>query len=64
VLARAVALGLLDAPQLVNNRFAPGRVRTRAIDGALLAVDGAGRPLDEAARIEAALAAAEAPDGG
>ncbi len=59
VLARAVALGLLDAPQLVNNRYAPGRVRTRAIEGAMQAVDAAGRPLDEAERIAAALAAAE-----
>ncbi len=62
VLARAVALGLLDAPQLVNNPYAPGRVRARAIDGAMLAVDATGRPLDEGERIAAALAAAE-PDG-
>ncbi len=38
-LARAVGIGLLDAPQLVNNPFAQGRVRTRSINGAILAVD-------------------------
>jgi methylmalonyl-CoA mutase cobalamin-binding subunit len=57
VLARAVALGLLDAPQLVNNPHAPGRVRTRAIDGAVWAVDAAGHPLDEDRRITDALTA-------
>lgn len=56
VLARAVALGYLDAPQLVNNAYAPGRVRTRAIDGALWPVDERGKPLDERAQL-AALAA-------
>ncbi len=50
-LAKAVAMGLLDAPQLINNPYAPGRVRTRSIDGAIQAVDQQGRPLDEAARL-------------
>jgi hypothetical protein len=58
-LARAVSIGLLDAPQLVNNPFAPGRIRTRSIDGALIAVDAAGEPLREAQRIERVLASAE-----
>ncbi len=57
VLARAVAVGLLDAPQLVNNRYAPGRVRTRSVEGRMLAVDAAGRPLREAERVAALLAA-------
>src|SRR5262249_52757872 len=52
-LARAVAAGILDAPQLRNNPFAPGRVVTRIIDGACMAVDGTGRPLTETHRIEA-----------
>ncbi|NLF74831.1 MAG: methionine synthase, partial [Chloroflexi bacterium] len=52
-LARAVALGYLDAPQLVNNAYAPGRVRTRAIDGALWPVDERGNPLDERRRLAA-----------
>jgi hypothetical protein len=50
-LARAVRVGLLDAPQLVNNRYAPGRIRTRSIDGAIQAVDAAGEPLSEERRI-------------
>jgi methylmalonyl-CoA mutase cobalamin-binding subunit len=45
VLAAAVAQGLLDAPQLVNNRYAPGRVRTRCIGGAIWPVDRDGKPL-------------------
>ena len=53
VLARAVARGLLYAPQLLNNPYAPGRVRTRSLDGALWAVDRAGNPLDEARRLAA-----------
>ncbi len=55
VLARAVALGLMDAPQLVNNPYAPGRVRTRSLEGAVRAVDRKGKPLDEQARIAAIL---------
>src|SRR6266540_1930106 len=46
-LARAVACGILDAPQLRNNPFAPGQVVTRVIAGACVAVDSAGRPLTE-----------------
>jgi hypothetical protein len=52
-LARAIAIGMLDAPQLRNNPFAPGHVMTRVIDGACVAVDGAGRPLSEEVRIAA-----------
>lgn len=54
-LARAVALGLLDAPQLRNNAFAPGRVITQ-IDkrGACVAVDRMnGRTLPEEERLAA-----------
>jgi methylmalonyl-CoA mutase cobalamin-binding subunit len=50
-LARAVEIGLLDAPQLVNNPFAPGATRTRSIDGAIRAVDEDGEPLSERERI-------------
>jgi len=53
VLAEAVRRGLLDAPQLRSNRYAPGRVRTRAIGGAIWAVDESGRPLREAERLAA-----------
>ncbi|MBN1202426.1 MAG: cobalamin B12-binding domain-containing protein [Anaerolineae bacterium] len=59
VLAQAVALGLLDAPQLINNRYAPGRVRTRSIDGALWTVDAHGVPVDETTRIAAIRAAGD-----
>ena len=51
-LARAVTIGILDAPHLRNNRYACGRVVTR-IDGrgACVAVDAAGRPLSETDRL-------------
>lgn len=52
-LTRAVALGILDAPHLRNNPFAPGRVVTR-IDarGACVAVDPeTGRALSERERL-------------
>jgi hypothetical protein len=44
-LAKTVKLGLLDAPQLRNNRFARGQVRTRILNGASLEVDEAGHAL-------------------
>jgi len=44
VLAQAVARGLMDAPQLVNNRYAPGQVRTRSIGGAVWPVGHNGQP--------------------
>jgi methylmalonyl-CoA mutase cobalamin-binding subunit len=50
-LVRAVTSGILDAPQLKNNRFGRGIIRTRVGDGACLAVDAAGRPLNEAQRL-------------
>ncbi len=50
-LARAVTSGILDAPQLKNNRFGKGEVRTRILEGACLAVDERGRPVDEARRV-------------
>ena len=51
-LARAVTVGLLDAPHLVGSGFAPGRVVTRVVDGACRAVDPhTGRPWTEAERL-------------
>jgi methylmalonyl-CoA mutase cobalamin-binding subunit len=50
-LARAVTSGILDAPHLRNNPYAPGRSITRIVDGACAAVDRAGRPLSESARL-------------
>ena len=59
ILAKAVTSGIMDAPQLRNNRFARGQVRTRIIGGASLAVDEAGLPLPEARRIEELFAVKE-----
>jgi methylmalonyl-CoA mutase cobalamin-binding subunit len=50
-LARAVTRGILDAPQLMNNGFAPGRIRTRIVDGACEAVDDDGGVLSEQERL-------------
>ena len=49
--------GILDAPQLGNNPFGRGRVRTR-IDGrgACVVVDAQGEPVSEAERLAAFLA--------
>lgn len=49
-LAQAVRTGLLDAPQLVNNPFARGAIRTRSSEGAIVAVDADGRELSEQER--------------
>jgi hypothetical protein len=51
-LGRAVRLGILDAPQLRSNPIAPGRVKTRILGGASVAVDSHGRPISEADRIQ------------
>jgi hypothetical protein len=51
-LARAVGTGILDAPQLANNPYARGQVRTRILHGACVAVDEAGRALSEADRLQ------------
>jgi len=50
-LARAVEMGILDAPQLKNNPHGRGQVITRIVNGACLAVDELGRPLPEADRL-------------
>ena len=59
-LAREVQIGLLDAPQLVNNPYAPGAVRTCSIDGAILAVDEQGQSVSEGERTARVLEHAEA----
>lgn len=51
-LACAVQVGLLDAPQLKRNPFARGEIRTRAINGAIRAVDAGNRPLTERQRLQ------------
>jgi methylmalonyl-CoA mutase cobalamin-binding subunit len=50
-LALAVTSGLLDAPQLRNNKFGRGQVLTRIVDGASVAVDRRGKPISERKRI-------------
>jgi hypothetical protein len=51
ILARAVTCGLLDAPQLRNNKFGRGQIRTRIVDGANMVVDKRGKPIKEQKRI-------------
>jgi hypothetical protein len=54
-LSGAVAIGLLDAPQLANNPFARGAIRTRSVDGAVWAVDDSGEPMSEQERVQGCL---------
>jgi hypothetical protein len=51
VLTRAVTSGLLDAPQLRNNKFGCGKIRTSIINGASLTVDAEGKILKEVKRL-------------
>ncbi len=51
-LAKAVKVGILDAPQLRNNPFARGRIQTRILNGACCAVDEEGKRLLESARLQ------------
>ena len=50
-LAKSVTLGLMDAPQLGNNKFGRGLVRTRIVNGASVEVDKDGNPLSQQERI-------------
>jgi methylmalonyl-CoA mutase cobalamin-binding subunit len=54
-LAKAVTLGILDAPQLGNNPFGRGEIATRIVNGACTAVKPDGTPLPEAVRLESFL---------
>jgi hypothetical protein len=58
-LARAVSRGILDAPQLRNNRVARGLVSTRVVDGACVAIDTRGQPLAEQDRLADLMKGAE-----
>jgi len=53
VLAAAVQSGILDAPQLKNNPFGCGKIKTRIVEGACVAVDEAGSPINESERLKA-----------
>ena len=50
-LAKSVTSGVMDAPQLGNNKFGRGAIRTRIVNGACLAVDETGKPLSERQRL-------------
>ncbi|MDQ2692858.1 MAG: methionine synthase, partial [Chloroflexota bacterium] len=50
-LTRAVTCGLMDAPQLRNNKFGRGDIRTMIVNGANLAVNAEGRVLRESERL-------------
>lgn len=51
-LAQAVTHGILDAPQLRNNKFGKGAIRTRIVDGCCVAVDGNNFPVTELVRLK------------
>jgi hypothetical protein len=51
-LTKAVNLGIMDAPQLKNNAYAPGRICTRVINGCSEAVDEQGKPISEEERLK------------
>jgi len=51
-LTRAVTSGLMDAPQLRNNKFGRGIVRTSIVNGASVAVDPKGKPVTEDKRLQ------------
>jgi methylmalonyl-CoA mutase cobalamin-binding subunit len=50
-LAQSVQLGILDAPQLQNNLFARGQIKTRMLNGTCIAIQPDGTPLSEADRL-------------
>lgn len=54
-LTRAVISGILDAPQLLNNKFGRGLVKTRIVNGASVSVDDQGKPISENKRIKTML---------
>lgn len=51
-LGRAIRLGVLDAPQLKNNPFAPGTLSTRILLGGSEAVNEQNQPISEQERLE------------
>ncbi len=50
-LTRAVTSGLMDAPQLRNNKFGRGMVRTSIVNGASVTVNSKGKPIKESKRL-------------
>jgi len=52
VLAESVRRGIFDAPHLLGNPEAPGKVRTRIVKGILRSVDTEGRVISERERLQ------------
>ncbi|HSL93445.1 MAG TPA: methionine synthase, partial [Bacillota bacterium] len=52
ILAKAIQIGLLDAPNLKGNPYASGEVVTAIRDGACVALDEQGQTISEKTRIE------------
>jgi hypothetical protein len=52
VLAEAVKVGILDAPQLRHNPFARGHIKTSIVQGACVAIQADGKLLPEADRLK------------
>ena len=50
-LARAVTSGLMDAPQLRNNKFGCGEIHTSIVNGACVVVNSKGKPIGEQKRV-------------
>ncbi len=50
-LAKAVTSGVLDAPQLKNNPFGRGLIRSKIVNGACMAISETGRVLNERERL-------------
>lgn len=50
-LAKSVAAGIMDAPQLENNQYGRGAITTRIVNGACVAVDQRGKPIVEEQRL-------------
>jgi hypothetical protein len=51
-LSKAIKIGILDAPQLRNNKFARGEIQTRIVNGACVSVRPNGKVLAEKYRLE------------
>jgi hypothetical protein len=51
VLSKAVQVGILDAPQLINNPYGKGRIKTSIIEGACRVVDDQGNAITERERL-------------
>jgi len=48
----AVKKGILDAPQLMNNEYAKGTIKTRIINGCCKTVNALGKPVAEKYRLD------------